>query len=59
MFQTMILASRHAIHYIRFEEIEARQTFEGKRPPVNDEKQVYRHSIDRNPELDELAIPIG
>jgi hypothetical protein len=55
-FQTAILNSEHKKHCISFDESAAREIFEGKREAMPDEKRVYLHYIDWNPEREDPAI---
>ena len=55
-FQTAILNSSHRHACIGFDETEALEIFDGKRPPLPDEKRVYMHYIDWSRERENPAI---
>jgi hypothetical protein len=55
-FQTAILNSDFKEYCLAFDESEAREIFERKREPMPDEKRVYLHFIDWNPERENPAI---
>jgi hypothetical protein len=55
-FQTAILNSNFKKYCMAFDESEAREIFECKREPMPDEKRVYLHYIDWNPERENPAI---
>jgi hypothetical protein len=55
-FQTAILNSDFKKYCVAFDESEARDIFERKREPMPDEKRVYLHYIDWNPERENPAI---
>jgi hypothetical protein len=57
-FQTTILNSRHKDQCSGFDERLAKAIFRNKRPPMQDEKRVYLHYIDWNPEREDPAIMI-
>ena len=55
-FQTAILNSSHRHACLGFDETEALEIFDGKRPPLPDEKRVYMHYIDWSRERENPAI---
>ena len=55
-FQTVILNSPHRLHCLGFDESEAGEIFDGRRPPLPDEKRVYLHYIDWDPAREDPAI---
>jgi hypothetical protein len=55
-FQTAILNSDFKKYCLSFDESAAREIFEHKRKPMPDEKRVYLHYIDWNPERENPAI---
>ena len=55
-FQTAILNSDFKKYCELFDESEAVEIFSHKRPPMPDEKRVYLHYIDWNPEREDPAI---
>ena len=55
-FQTAILNSEFKKYCLSFDESEARNIFENKLEPMPDEKRVYLHYIDWNPERENPAI---
>lgn len=55
-FQTAILNSEHKDYCISFDEKAAHEIFEHKYQPMADEKRVYLHYIDWNPEREDPAI---
>ncbi len=55
-FQTAILNSDFKKYCESFNESEAEEIFSHKRPPMPDEKRVYLHYIDWNPEREDPAI---
>lgn len=55
-FQTAILNSDFKKYCVGFDESEAMEIFECKREPMLDEKRVYLHYIDWNPERENPAI---
>ena len=55
-FQTAILNSEFKKYSESFDEEEAAEIFSHKRPPMPDEKRVYLHYIDWNPEREDPAI---
>ena len=55
-FQTAILNSDFKKYCMAFDESEATEMFERKREPMPDEKRVYLHYIDWNPERENPAI---
>jgi hypothetical protein len=57
-FQTAILNSEFRKYCESFDESEADEIFSHKRPPMPDEKRVYLHYIDWNPEREDPAIMV-
>ena len=55
-FQTAILNSDYKKYCVSFNESEAREIFERKRQPMPDEKRVYLHYIDWDPDREDPAI---
>jgi hypothetical protein len=55
-FQTAILNSEFKKYCVSFDESEAREIFEHRKEPMADEKRVYLHYIDWNPERENPAI---
>lgn len=55
-FQTAILNSDFKKYCIAFDESEAQEIFKHTRQPMADEKRVYLHYIDWNPEREDPAI---
>lgn len=55
-FQTAVLNSEFKKYCSSFNETEAQEIFENKREPMPDEKRVYLHYIDWNPERENPAI---
>ena len=55
-FQTSILNSRHQEQCWGFDESEAKEIFEGKRPPMPDEKRVNFTYVDWSKEREDPAI---
>ena len=55
-FQTAILNSDFKKYCVSFDETEAREIFEHRRQPMDDEKRVYLHYIDWDPEREDPAI---
>lgn len=55
-FQTAILNSEFKNYCVSFDESEAREIFDNRKEPMADEKRVYLHYIDWNPERENPAI---
>ena len=55
-FQTAILNSEFKKYCVSFDESEAREIFDHRKEPMADEKRVYLHYIDWNPERENPAI---
>jgi len=55
-FQTAILNSDFKKYCVSFDESEAREIFNHRKKPMADEKRVYLHYIDWNPERENPAI---
>jgi hypothetical protein len=55
-FQTSILNSKHKEQCLGFDEVEAKEIFENKRPPMPDEKRVNLTYVDWSEEREDPAI---
>lgn len=56
LIQTAVLNSVHRNQCTGYCEVEAREIFEGRRPPLPDEKKLNLHFVDWNPDREDPAI---